>query len=354
MLTAGFLLSCQGETNPDDLPTSTGSVGDVLLMMDSTQWKGELGAAVEEVFHEELKGLPREEPAFNLHYIEPSRFNRILRTNRNLIFVLTLDGNTPGARTVRRFLSKESLDRIRQDTSLYVYTASNLYARGQAVIYLLGRTEGELIRKLRDNKQKLQDFLNIKERERLSATLFTGETLKGLPQILSRECNCSIRVPFGFRYVIDTQDFVWLRRIDTETDRSIFITWKSYRDTLMFSSDSLIALRNSVAGKYLFEDPDLQDSYLTTETSIPFRPVTTRRTRLNNEFAVEMRGLWRTNLATMGGPFLGYAMADPSAGRLYYIEGFLYSPGKPQREMVRELETILHTFRYTPSTPPTP
>jgi hypothetical protein len=354
LLAAAALLSCTGESSLDDLPTSTGSVGDVLLIMDSTQWRGDLGAAIEEVFHEELKGLPREEPVFNLHFIEPSRFNRILRTNRNLIFALTLDGKTPGARTVRRFLTKESLDRIRQDTSLYVYTVSNMYARGQEVIYLLGRTEEELARRLRANRQKLQDFLNTKERERLSGTLFSGESLKGLPQILDKACKCSLRIPYGYKFVMDTEDFLWLRRIDTEADRSIFITWKHYRDTSMFSTDSLIALRNNVAARYLFEDPELPDSYLTTETSIPFRPVTTRRTRLNNEFAVEMRGLWRTNLATMGGPFLGYSTADPSAGRLYYIEGFLYSPGRQQREIMREIEATLHTFRYQPTTPKTP
>ena len=47
----------------------------------------------------------------------------------------------------------------------------------------------------------------------------------------------------------------------------------------------------------------------------------------------------------MGGPYIGYALVDQAKGRLYYIEGFAYAPGKDKREIIRELETILWTFR---------
>ena len=58
-----------------------------------------------------------------------------------------------------------------------------------------------------------------------------------------------------------------------------------------------------------------------------------------------MRGLWKTNNLTMGGPFLSYTFVDEGTGMLYYIEGFTYSPSKKQREIMRELEVILHTFK---------
>jgi hypothetical protein len=57
-----------------------------------------------------------------------------------------------------------------------------------------------------------------------------------------------------------------------------------------------------------------------------------------------MWGLWRTNNKTMGGPFLSYTMVDESSERIYYVEGFVYSPGEDQRETMRELEMILSTF----------
>ena len=42
-----------------------------------------------------------------------------------------------------------------------------------------------------------------------------------------------------------------------------------------------------------------------------------------------------------------YERVDEKQGMLYYIEGFVYSPDRGQRELLRELETILHTFKVT-------
>ena len=47
----------------------------------------------------------------------------------------------------------------------------------------------------------------------------------------------------------------------------------------------------------------------------------------------------------MGGPFISYTVVDQKQGMLYYLEGFAYAPAREQREILRELETILHTFR---------
>ena len=73
--------------------------------------------------------------------------------------------------------------------------------------------------------------------------------------------------------------------------------------------------------------------------------VLTKQVNFNGHFAMEIRGLWRTNNVTMGGPFVGYAIADEPQGLMYYIEGFAYAPGKGKREFMRELETILWTFK---------
>ncbi|MBK8290348.1 MAG: DUF4837 family protein [Flammeovirgaceae bacterium] len=72
----------------------------------------------------------------------------------------------------------------------------------------------------------------------------------------------------------------------------------------------MIAYRDKICRKNIFEDPERLDTYLLTETSIPFKPVITREINFNKKFAVEMRGLWRTNNLTMGGPFISFAFVD--------------------------------------------
>ena len=97
--------------------------------------------------------------------------------------------------------------------------------------------------------------------------------------------------------------------------------------------------------QYLFEDPDKSDSYLLTERDIPFVPVTADTVNFNGNFAIQMRGLWRSNTLQMGGPFVSFSLVDQATNQFYYVEGFTFSPGKDQREIIRELETILYTFR---------
>ena len=53
----------------------------------------------------------------------------------------------------------------------------------------------------------------------------------------------------------------------------------------------------------------------------------------------------------MGGPFEGIALVDEGTQQFYYVEGFTFSPGKDQREIMRELETIIYTFRTSKEIP---
>jgi hypothetical protein len=63
--------------------------------------------------------------------------------------------------------------------------------------------------------------------------------------------------------------------------------------------------------------------------------------RINDKFAVEIRGGWKTYNMSMGGSFLAYVVLDPEKGKLYYMEGFVYYPNEAHREPIREIETIL-------------
>jgi hypothetical protein len=61
---------------------------------------------------------------------------------------------------------------------------------------------------------------------------------------------------------------------------------------------------------------------------------------------MELRGLWKTNNNTMGGPFISHTRVNSKNGRVYYIEGFTFSPGREQREIIRRLEASLYTLRF--------
>jgi hypothetical protein len=342
LILALALVSCN-EKNPDYLPKANGKPGEIVLIIDSIQWKGKLGAELKKIFLAPVPALPQDEPMFTLIRAHPERNLKLLTQLKNVVYVFTLDQQSKGSKILTRQISPETIKRIQTDTSFYLSTIQNEYAKGQEVMYLFGDTEENLIRRLQKSGQKIIDHFNNIERERLSAALFKSKTTQGVASFLRREQNIEIKIPAGYKLADRQPDFVWLRQIEPATDKDIFITWKPYESEYQLLPDSILAWRDATAKKYLFEDPKNPISYLTTEREDA--DVLSRQVNFHDRFAMEVRGLWRTNNRTMGGPFLGYALADQSKGLLYYAEGFAYAPGKDKREFMRELETILWTFK---------
>lgn len=342
LITAAIACNTQKDKNPNYLPKSTGKPGDVVIVMDSLQWKGDLGTAVKKIFHAEVPGLPTDEPMFNVIWAHPSRL-KLLTQIRNLVYVFTLDQNTSGSRGLRREFTPETITEIKSDTSFYHFTREDEYSMGQEVMYLFGDTEQHLIHHLALNGQQIIDHFNEIERNRLVQNLLGQKSTKGLTAFLRNEPGIEFRVPIGFKLADKQDDFVWLREIESNKDRDVFITWKPYESEYQLLPDSIVAWRDAMAKKYLFEDPDNPISYLVTEREN--FDITARQMDLNGHFAMQIRALWRTNNLTMGGPYVGYALVDEAHARLYYIEGFAYAPGKEKREIMRDLDAILWTFK---------
>jgi len=342
-----FVLSSCSDSKNTNLPQASGMTGDIFLIMDSVQWKGPLGTVLDSLFSAEMQGLPRAEPIFKMRWIDPRKLNFVLKQRRNLIFAVSLDQRSSGAGIVKKLFTKESIDQIKANPDFFSQNDQNLFAKGQEVLYLFSATENQLIQHIRKNGKKLIEFFDQKERERLSLSLFKSKQLLTVPNILRKDFQCEMKVPFGYQLVMNNEEFLWVRQINPKDDKDIFIARKKYTSQEQFKRDSLISWRDAICKKYLFADPDRIDTYLVTETGVEHKPVLTNEISFHKKFAMEMRGLWRTNNFVMGGPFLSYTVVDQPKGIIYYIEGFTYSPGKDQREIMRELETILHTFRIS-------
>jgi hypothetical protein len=333
------------EQNAKNLPAATGKSGDILILMDSTQWKSELGETVRNIFSPEVDGLPRSEPMFKVIWVHPSNKIRLLTQIRNLVYIFALDQASSGTRSITDNLSEETINNIKTDSSFYLVNTKNEYARGQEVMYLFGNTTPELIHHLKRDGQRIQDFFNNAEKQRMMASITKTSSTKNHTALLEKEYNISLHFPSGFQLAQKEKDFVWFRSPETEIDKNFFIARKPYESEYQLLPDSLLAWREKICMRYIFEDPDMPQSFITTERSIPFNPIKARQVNFNESFGMEIRGLWRTNNKTMGGPFISYSFVNEADNHIYYMEGFVYSPGKPQRELIREMQAIAYTFK---------
>jgi hypothetical protein len=329
----------------NNLPKASGKTGQIIIVMDSAQWKGNVGNELRTTLQQQVEYLPRQEPMFSLSHIDPMDFQSIFKTQKNIIFVTVLGDNSKGNRKLRAFFTKESLKMIDEDPSLFMYPKKDEFAKGQEILHLFGETEKILIDNIANNREEIQNhFIEIEEK-RMYQALYAAKVEKGIASHIQDQLNCEIMVPFGFEIALEDDKFIWLRNFSPDVDKSIFISWINYTSEDLFSLDSLLNLRTQLSKPYVLYKPEDPDSYMLTETEN--FDVFRKEINFKGHYAVQLRGLWKVNNYYMGGPFISFAMVDQTSNRLYYIEGFLYSPGKEQRDNMRELDTIIKTFNIS-------
>lgn len=325
------------------LPKASGQKGEIILVMDSAKWNGTLGEEIKKTFRPIIPNISPDEYLFTIRQVNPLKLNSVLKSATNMIFVFTLDDRSRGSRSIRGYFTENSLKMIQEDTSRFFLNEKDEFARGQEVLYLFGKDDNTLIRNIQKNRSRLQDFFNQVERRRLVKELYKAKEKKGITKNILDDHQFSIRVPDGYRLEWNDDNFVWIRNTTTEWDKNVFVTYKPYESEASFEPDSIVSWRNSIARQRLFENPDNPESYLVTDDkNLPLiiRPLT-----FEGKYSMETTGWWQTNTITMGGPFVSYVFVDEELSRIYYIEGFLYRPGKTKREFLRELSTIIYTFR---------
>jgi len=335
---------CGCTSKNKNLPDAVGVTGDLYLFMDSAQWHGPLGIIMDSIFTTPVVGLPRREPMFKIRWIDPRKLSTVLKQRRNLIFAMTLDKTGKGVQVLKSLFSPQSIEKIKSDTSQFYQIEHNLFARGQEVMFLFSNSEPSLINKIRTHHKKLTYFFNQKEKERLSVSLFKSNQMSGITKLLQTKFRCSLKIPFGYKLADKRDDFMWVRQLNPKDDKDVFIARKVYKSKKDFSKANIINFRDSICREYLFRDPQYLDSYLVTEKR-PYIPVRADTIQLNGNFCIRLTGLFRSNDFLLGGPFVGYAVVDEGTNQFYYLEGFTISPGVDQREIMRELEAILLTFK---------
>lgn len=337
------LLSCNKDWLGDQAkPKGRGESGEIVLVLDSGRWSGEIGSELRRIFRASVDGLPRDEPLFDLRHITPFEFKGILKGAKNIILVIPLNDNTNESVRMRNFFTRDAIDSMRSNDNIFLISRKNLFATDQNVLFIIGHNDNRLKQKIESNEDKLISFFNKIEENRAYQRLYKARTERLIMSNLEEKYQFQIRVPFGWKIALENKNFVWLRQATNQVDKNIFVSFKPYQNENQFENDSLILWRNQIAKEYIYENPDKVNSYVVTESLIP---PTITEINFNGGYAKKMIGRWKTNNISMGGPFVSYVFVDEETGRMYYLEGFLFSPGVDQRELVRELDVILNTFK---------
>lgn len=312
LILSGLLISC-AKSDKITLVESTGRINSILIVLNTEDWEGRVGDSLKVIIGEPVVGLPQEEDQFRVNHVDPRSFNSLFKRNRNILFV--------------------GLDSIN-----HFYTNHDIFASPQTTLTILGKDKDQLIENIHSHKEEIIDVFKRNDlalfQRKVTKDFHKPKNIKTLNYL-----GVSMKIPFDYKMVDDTGEFLWYRK-DVGNGLLNIIAYEVPLYNASFETEYLVSYRDSI-GKYNIPG-QFENSYMRTETRIT--PVT-KDVEFGDINAIESRGLWFVEGDFMGGPFISYTIRDIANDRLIVVEGFNYAPSSQKRDFVFELESILKTLK---------
>lgn len=341
-----FFVSCGQQSESEELMRdATGEADELIVVVDSTVWNGTVGSEIRKTFARPMRGLPQDESLYDIHEVNPLKLNSVLKSVHNMIIVATLDKKNRQSRKIQNMFTDESLKKIQRDSSFFLATERNKFAKNQKVLYLFGKTEQQLAENISENRDELFKVFQ-QHTEKLTRQRIFKYREKGIEKEITENHGYSIKIPKGYELAKDLPDFVWFRELDNYNDKekNIFIYERPYNGPEDF--ENIEALRDQITELHL-RDSQKPEIYIQRQYGTKEHPigVITEKVTFNGKYAIKALGLWAVSDLTHGGPFISYTMVDEEEQKLYYIEGYVYHAAGKKKRLMREVQAILSTFK---------
>lgn len=312
VLLAGLLITvgCKEKKEEPYIPESSGVINNVSVIIDNELWNSPVGDSIRYVLAAEVEGLTHAEPLFNLNQYPTNIFKGFMRNSRNIVIVAE---------------GKEDVFAIEEDR----------FAKPQNVVFVTGTSNEAIIQLFKKNAEaivKSIQRMEVKERQqRIKKALLNTAKIE-------KELGVTLSIPTAYAYAMEREKFFWLKKEIPSGNSSVLIyevpTHKLENDTTAMAN--VIAVRDSIGKQHIHGT--LDNTYMGTEVAyapyfyqIDFKEKPTYLTK----------GSWELRNDFMAGPFINYAIKDEKNNRYVVVEGFVYAPSKPKRDLVQELESII-------------
>lgn len=315
------LASCVGNDKPYK-KRSIGSTSEILVVtQNAEQWDGRIGDSIRAFFGQFQYGLPQAEPMYKMIHINVARFNNMFETYRNIIIVEN-DGsvNTP-----------------------VIESGEDRWAKPQRCFRIVAPDEDSWLMAFDTKKDFILDEFNKMERERLM-DVFRPSTDKKIYELLGEEYGIAMNIPEGYYVAKNEEGFMWIRKSLERMETGFFIYEQPYVTETDLDPRRIVQMRDLVLCQNV--PGPLEGTYMSTD-----REFVVPRAQILNDFAgldyaVEIRGMWDVKNDWMAGPFVSYTVPTPEADKLITVEGYIYQPNKEKRDLLRQAEAILHSFKF--------
>ncbi len=310
-----ILISCKEEKSTIALKDSSGKINALAVIIENQIWSGEVGDSIRSKFAAPVDGLPQQEPLFTISQYAPKLFEGFMTNSRNILLVNK-------AETAHFEIKK------------------NVFAKPQIVVSVAGNTISEIIRILEQHTQEIITTFKtgeiVENQRRIGISLLNDAKVR-------KKFKVSLKMPSAYKYIIEDDAFLWIRKELTSGNNSILI-YEVPMATIEANPNivsTISALRDSIGQKHI--QGTLPNTHMVTEDS--YAPYFSKTT-LNGKEAFETKGTWELKNDFMAGPFINYAIKDAANNRYLIVEGFCYNPSTSKRDLMHELESIIKSLIF--------
>ena len=316
-----LLVSCTQTGDRSGKVRSIGNTSEILVVVENEQqWDGSIGKAIRSYLGREQYGLNQPEPVFNLAHISKAGFSDLLKKHRNILIV-EIDKDAPKTK---------------------MESSTDLWAKPQEVIKITAPTAADFVKVFNENAATFEEKYDQTERDRILALFQTSVDTKVLKKV-KYNFGLKMTIPTGFFVARNEPGFMWIRKEVAKYSQGILIISEEYKDTLQFSSASIVSRINRYMQLYVPGPSDGSYMAIDEEYVLP-------KSEIVDDFivpyTVKTVGLWKVEHDFMGGPFISYTFHDERKNTIVTILGYVYQPNKKKRDLLRQQEAIIYSTRF--------
>ncbi len=311
------LVSCGGSDKPL-LPNVSGKAGEVIVVMDKSDWDGNLGSSTRELLAADYPFLPQREPLFSVVNVPTTGFADLFKIHRNIvIFNIAADVQKSGV--------------------MFVH---DKWAYPQCIIQISATCADSAAVILSRNGERVVGAIEQAERDRIITNSKRYEA-KEAGQAVKEMTGGRAYFPMGYKVRKKIDDFIWISDDKQYTTQGVFVYKYPASSKENFTEQNIIAHRNEFLKKYV---PGMFDNtyMITNEVATP----EVKFIRFRGRQFAETRGLWEVYGDFMGGPFVSHSFYSRDGKDIIVLDGFVYAPKYDKRQYLRQVEAILYSFEW--------
>ena len=298
------------------LPSVSGKAGEVIVVMEKSDWEDALGGDVRDLLACDCPWLAQQEPLYNLVNVIPSGFGDLFKYHRNIvIFQVNPQVDTTGII-------------FRHDVWAAPQCAIQINAPDAATASGILKEKGPMIVSALEQAERDRVIRNTLRYAEHTIYSQLADIFGGAPHF-----------PTGYKLRKASDSFAWIAD-DKQAYQDVFIYRYPVEDE-PFTLEKILAHRNAVLQENV---PGMfEGTYMTTSE---FFPTTLEFLKYKGRDFAQVRGMWEVQNDFMGGPFVSHSFYSPDGSEIFVAEAWVYAPKFDKRQYLRQVESLLYSWEW--------